>query len=66
VIENVDIILQCHFKVVSKMLVYDLYYRQYSFYVVNVCGVRPILTRLGYQPRIDALNVVHIKMNHFL
>jgi hypothetical protein len=38
--------------------------RQYSFYVVRVSGVRPILMTPSYQG-MGALDVVQIIMNHF-
>jgi hypothetical protein len=36
VIENVDNFLQCHFKVVSKMLVYDLYYKTGTYIAEDI------------------------------
>jgi hypothetical protein len=37
---------------------------QYSFYVIHVGGVQPILIRLEYQKEIDVRNVMLIIMNY--
>jgi len=66
---NVHIMLLCHKTYCFSWSGFKIYrqfnvHHQYSFYVVRVCGVRPILMTLSYQ-EMGARDVVQIIMNHF-